>query len=82
MKSARSSTSHRLECPGKKQLLTELDLKALSDAFRDMGENNERGLVIVILGEIKRGGAGLFLRREPRSNGRRKQRPAAQLSRN
>lgn len=30
--------------PVKEQFLTELDYRALSDAFRDMGENNERGV--------------------------------------
>lgn len=48
---------HSLKRPGKEPLLTELDLKALSDAFRDMGEKNERGGLIVILSEINRTGS-------------------------
>lgn len=51
----RELTPVALKCPEKEQLLTELDLKALSDAFRDMGENNEAGVLIVILSKINSG---------------------------
>lgn len=36
----------------KENLLAELEIKPLSDAFREMGENDKIVILIIILGEI------------------------------